>query len=464
MNEISSDQKGGYAEVAYLIKQQRAKKTPFFFFFGGGSIGPSKLSSFDRGSHTIDLLNGLEPDVMAVAKRDLSFFEDELSLRSYEAAFPFVTTNVLDKETNKTLNGLLKSVIAQQGDYKIGVLSTMEKAAIGEYNLKRTRITDKVSTVKLEADKLRKKKVDLVILINASKEDDVLTLLNNGVVDLILQKDGHVSQLKNRQIPTHPHYIFIDQLDKLALINITGIKSKNLGISTKFIAYSELDKDSKTQRRVDQYKARLSNLLDEVIGSTAVSMNTQRIVVRKQESAFTNLITDALKEYTDADIALLNGGSIRGEAIYTVGQNISRRHVMSELPYRSRIVLLKVRGKRIKQAIEHGLAGLEQALGRFLHVSGLTVTYNSRLPAGKRIISVTHDGKEILDDSTYKVAMSDYLATGGDDFVMWRGSEGIEYSRLKNMLISDIVTNYIRQKSIISSKIENRLVDKAQGN
>lgn len=124
MNDISSDKKGGHAEIAYFIKQKRVKYTPFSFF-GGGSIDPSLLSSFDRGSQTINLLNSIEPDVMAITKRDFSFFEDELSLRSYEAAFPFVSTKVIDKETNLTLNGLQKSIIAQQGNYKVGVLSTL---------------------------------------------------------------------------------------------------------------------------------------------------------------------------------------------------------------------------------------------------------------------------------------------------------------------------------------------------
>jgi 2',3'-cyclic-nucleotide 2'-phosphodiesterase (5'-nucleotidase family) len=464
MNEISSEQKGGYAEIAYFIKQQRALNTPFFFLFGGGSIGPSKLASFDRGSHTIDLLNSIEPDVMAITKRDFSFFEDELSLRSYEAAFPFVTTNVIDKETNRPLNGLLPSVITQQGNYKIGIVSTMAKSAIEEYNLKRIIINDERTSVKSEVKKLRAKNVDLIILLHSSRENDVVSLLDDGTVDLVLQKNLNTKVIKDQQANIeNPRYIVVNNIDEFAFINLSGVKSKKLTINTTFRSYRPLDKDVETQRKVDQYKARLSNLLDEVIGTVQAPMNTQRIVVRQQESAFANLITDALRDYTHADIAVLNGGSIRGESIYSIGQSISRRHVISELPYRSHILLLNISGKQIQQAIEHGLSGIENGLGRFLHVSGLSVVYDTSLPHHHRVISIKHNNEILILDKMYSVAMSDYLASGGDSHTTWKNAERLEYSRQKHMLISDIVINYIRQKGNVEQKVEYRLIDKNKG-
>jgi len=465
MNEISSEKKGGYAEAAYLIKQQRAKDIPFFFFFGGGSIGPSQLSSFDRGSHTIDLLNAIEPDVMAITKRDFIFFEDELSLRSYEAAFPFVTTNVIDKETNQSLSGLQQSVVTQQGNYRIGVLSTMTPNAIGEYNLKRITVTDKIAAVKSEAKKLRAKNVDLIILMHSSRENDVISLLDDGTVDLVLQKNMHTPIIQNQKEFNNSRYIVVNNIDQFALINLSGIKSKNLSVDTKLYFYKDLDKDARMQRKVDQYKARLSSLLDEVIGIVEAPMNTRRNVVRQQESAFANLITDALREYSDADIALINGGAIRGETTYEVGQMMNRRHVISELPYRTHILLLNISGKQIHQAIEHGLAGVDKVLGQFLHVSsGLVVTYDNNLAKGNRVLSIKHNGVNLIPNKMYRVAMSDYLASGGDNFTMWQNAEEFEYSRQKNMLISNIVINYIREKRVISPKIEYRLVDKTQVN
>ncbi len=66
------------------------------------------------GSHIIDILNSLEPDVMGVTKREFSFYEDELSLRSYEAAFPLVASNVIDNRMGRSPDGLHTSVSVEK--------------------------------------------------------------------------------------------------------------------------------------------------------------------------------------------------------------------------------------------------------------------------------------------------------------------------------------------------------------
>ena len=461
MNEISSVKKGGYASVAYMLKQQREKTTPLFFFFGGGSIGPSLLSSFDRGSHIIDILNAIEPDVMSISKRDFSFFEDELSLRSYEAAFPFIASNIIETETKQPLDGLFKSVVTQQGNYTIGVLSTLSDNAITEYNLKRITITDKKKAIITEAKKLRDKNVDLIVLINSSRNNDVFPLLMDNTVDFIFQKDS-LALTSNRIIPQHPRHIFIREEDQFALINISGIDKKNqdlIKVDTQFYSYTDLDKESNMQKLVERYQERLSTLLEEVIGITRTPINTQRTLVRSKENNFANFVADALKEYTEADIGIVNGGSIRGENVYVKNQNITRRHIISELPYRNRILVLQISGIQIREAIENGLTGIDKALGKFLQVSGLQVTYDRQLPINERVISIKHNGEKLVNNKIYKVAMSDYLASGGDDFTMWQGAQNFVYRNPNDMLISDIVINYIRKKGEIAPKTENRLID-----
>ena len=114
MPNISDARTGRYANLQTLVKQQRQISETVFFIFGGGSIGPSALSSFDRGSHIIDILNSLEPDVMGVTKREFSFYEDELSLRSYEAPFPLVASNVIDNRVGRSPDGLHTSVSVEK--------------------------------------------------------------------------------------------------------------------------------------------------------------------------------------------------------------------------------------------------------------------------------------------------------------------------------------------------------------
>jgi len=165
MPRIAETEQGDYAELATLLKQYRREPQPLFFLFGGDSLGPSTLSSFDRGAHIIDLLNLLEPDAMGVAKREFSFYEDELSQRSYEASFPLVASNLFDPITGANLDGLESSVLVQQGQVKIGVIAVLSPAAQQQYPLKRVMIFDPQTAVREQSALLRRAGAELVVLL-----------------------------------------------------------------------------------------------------------------------------------------------------------------------------------------------------------------------------------------------------------------------------------------------------------
>jgi 5'-nucleotidase/UDP-sugar diphosphatase len=244
-------------------------------------------------------------------------------------------------------------------------------------------------------------------------------------------------------------------------LNWNTFSDKELTINSELYKYAMLDDESNVKLMVDQYKDRLSRLLSENIGVTNINLNTKKRVIRKGASNFANVVTDALKTHTDADIAIMNAGNIRGDKIYLSGQVLRRQDIINELPYRSKAVVLNITGKQIEDAIEHGLSKIDFDFngGRFLHVSGITAKYNSKNKIGSRVISVKYQGVLLNPNKLYKVAMSDYLAGGGDDFSMWDKAKPQNHLRQQNILISDIVTNYIRKLATIEPMIKNRLVD-----
>lgn len=61
MPDISDEHAGYYPQLQTLVKEYRSKDETVFFVFGGGSIGPSALSSFDRGRISLIFLTPLSP-------------------------------------------------------------------------------------------------------------------------------------------------------------------------------------------------------------------------------------------------------------------------------------------------------------------------------------------------------------------------------------------------------------------
>jgi 2',3'-cyclic-nucleotide 2'-phosphodiesterase (5'-nucleotidase family) len=460
MNEINSEERNGFAAIAHLLKEHRKHETPTFFLFGGGSIGPSILSTFDLGSHIIDLLNAIEPDVMAIAKRDFSYQEDELTLRAYEAAFPFVSSNMIDKNTQQPLNGVLPYFIAQQGPYKIGVLSTLSDLALREYNLDRIQLNNKASSITKYAKILKQQNVDLIILLADELENNLAELISNGYVDVVFTKEASSTFRIGRPIYKHPNVVFIRNTAKLALTELSwdNSETKNLSINSTIYKYKNLVHDEEMNNILNNYKNRLKGILSKVIGTTSTAFTTRSSIVRSQESEFGNMVTDAMKAYTGADIAIINSGGIRGQSDYLANQTISRKDIALELPYRNNVIMITLSGTQLRSAIEHGLSGIAQLIGVYLQVSGLEIVYDSNKPVGNRVISLKHKNNNIDPNTLYTIALSDYLAKGGDGFTMLKKHQPSN-SKQHNNLLSDVITHYIEEHKTIAPKIENRLID-----
>ena len=80
----------------------------------------------------------------------------------------------------------------------------------------------------------------------------------------------------------------------------------------RLIDTADVAPDPQVKAEVDRYVGLLSDELDVAIGKTETELDSQRASVRGGETAIGNLIVDAMREAVGADIAITNGGGIRG--------------------------------------------------------------------------------------------------------------------------------------------------------
>ena len=126
------------------------------------------------------------------------------------------------------------------------------------------------------------------------------------------------------------------------------------------------------------------------------------------ESALGNLFADLLREaVTGADVAILNGGSLRADL--PAGQ-LSYGQLFEAMPFDNLVAKIRVTGAELKTVIsthlQHDAHGL-------ISLSGLRVS--ARCGKSGVELKLTRDnGKAVSDRETLLIATSDYLATGGD--------------------------------------------------
>ena len=66
--------------------------------------------------------------------------------------------------------------------------------------------------------------------------------------------------------------------------------------------------------------------------------------MRHQESGFGNLVADAIRASTGADVAIVNGGGIRANRTYAPGTVLTRRDILSEMPFGNTTVMIELTG------------------------------------------------------------------------------------------------------------------------
>jgi 2',3'-cyclic-nucleotide 2'-phosphodiesterase (5'-nucleotidase family) len=204
------------------------------------------------------------------------------------------------------------------------------------------------------------------------------------------------------------------------------------------------------------YAQQLDAELAIVIGKTTTALDSRRASVRGEETAIGNLIADAIRESVGADIGLTNGGGIRGDRTYEAGVELTRKDILSELPFGNVTTLVEVSGADLVAALENGVSQVEDGGGRFPQVSGISFTFDATKPAGSRVSDVKVAGQPIDPAATYKVATNDFMLNGGDGYTaLGKGTTLID--KASGTLMANAVMAYIEAKGEISPATEGRI-------
>jgi 5'-nucleotidase/UDP-sugar diphosphatase len=224
----------------------------------------------------------------------------------------------------------------------------------------------------------------------------------------------------------------------------------------RFVDTATVKPDPKTQKMVDALKTKLDKNLGVVIGVTDVALDSRRNVVRSEESNMGDLVADAMKAATGADVALTNGGGIRGDRTYDPGTKLTRKDVLTELPFGNKTVVTEIPGSQLLAALENGFSQVENGAGRFPQVSGMQVVYDPKAPPGSRVASVVVNGTPLDMNKLYKVATNDYMLAGGDGYTALGGGKVVVNVQAGNLMANDVMS-FIQKMGHVTEKVDGRI-------
>ncbi len=208
---------------------------------------------------------------------------------------------------------------------------------------------------------------------------------------------------------------------------------------------------------VAEYEKKLSAELDKPLGRAAIELDARSITNRTGETNLGNLVADSFRRATGADVGLLNGGSVRANMTFAPGQ-ITRRDVISILPFENPVVKVEVSGSILRTALENGVSQIveEKESGRFPQVSGLQFEFDGRKPVGSRVVKIVVNGQPLDEKKIYTLATNTYLIHGGDNYKMFKEVK-LLIPEESAEIDSTMLASFIAAAGEVAPKVEGRI-------
>jgi len=470
---------GGMSRAMKVVNDER-KRNPdrTFVVFAGDLLSPSALSDLFKGAQMIDILNHFKLDVASLGNHEFDFGLETLGERIAESKFKWLNTNLMD-EKGKLLNGTTKHFIkevpwaprwgkSKKKTLKVcffGVAYDVRETML--LDVDRVQYSDVLKTAEEEATFLKeKKKCDVVMPLTHqfSVDDCKLSAKLGKKVDLIL--GGHDHSTEFTSVCGHAPYV--KAASDLTTQWVMSLFADDDGVidsvDGRLLALTEADPfDEFVHDEVVKWEEKGEEALGQKIGCLDTGLNALAADCRTKETNMGNFFTDAVRKMHKTDVAIINGGTMRGNVVFSKG-DLTKKTVLSMHPFGNLVYKIYVTGKQLKEYINDSVRCVEKVCGDFVQISGMKYEFDSTKDPSERLVKLmTPDGKEVDDDKEFSLAITNYMFS----------SSKLQKNKLYNMgTLNDAVPLILSLYSAfektaaddkcISAEVEGRIVDVAK--
>ena len=481
----------GYAGLQQVRDTLEAQGYETILVDDGDAIQGEPIGTLSEGEAIIDLMNDLKYDVAIPGNHEFDYGMPRFLELVEKADFPYISCNFtyLDELVFEPY------IIKEAAGKKIGFVGVTTPLTItastpvyfqdenGEYvygfmsDDTGARVYQAVQSA---VDAAREEGADYVYVIGHMGNGaefkpwtyaDVIS--HTDGIDVFLDGHSHDTDqviMKNKDGEDVPRSAVGT---KMACIGYSHISAEGDIVETgiwswpnKTSAPELLDIHNEIRDRVDEAQQELAEELDKVVASTAVTLtindpeavdssgNPVRMI-RRAETNLGDLCADAARDQSGADIAFVNGGSIR---VSIEKGDITFGNILAVHPFGSMLCVLEVTGQQILDALEWSCRSVPDENGGFNQVSGLTFEINSAIDSpckadkdgmctgieGERRVQNVMVGGEALDpEKTYTLAGYDYqLRQQGDGYTAYDGAPVLQDNvKLDNQVLIDYIVD-----------------------
>ncbi|MFD8671291.1 bifunctional metallophosphatase/5'-nucleotidase [Streptomyces microflavus] len=469
---------GGVEYLATSLRTAR-KGNPYSVTAAGGDmVGASPLlSGLFHDEPTIEALNKIDLDVSAVGNHEFDEGGTELARLQnggchpvegcYEkgkkfkgADFPYLAANVTKEKTGKPL--LKPYTVWKKNGVKIGFIGvTLEGTPdiVTANGVKGLEFHDEVKTINKYAKELDRKGVKSIVALIHEGGAPASTSYNydcdspgagDGISGPIVDIAKGITPKVDALVTGHTHQAYVctvpDPAGKPRMVTSassfgklytdttltydrrtndivrTSVKSAN------HVVTRDQPKATDMTRLIERWNKLAAPIANRPQGWISADINGRGSTA--PEKPLGNVIADAQLEGLapadkgGAEVAFMNPGGIRADLVHKASGSegdgvVTYGEAFTVQPFTNMMNVVDLTGAQLVTALQQQVSGSNEASPKILQVSkGLTYTLDLTKTGAARVVTDTIklNGAAIDPAKTYRVAMNEFLAGGGDGF------------------------------------------------
>lgn len=477
---------GGAARLATVVRRIRAEVANSLLLDAGNRFTGTLFHIAWQGQDNARIMNLLDYDAMAPGGHEFDDGDEVLANFIDALEFPLVAANI-DFDYSAALAGKVAPwVILEVGGERIGVsgLVTAVRAMLSAPGPSAVVDRDLVSATQGVVEGLQAEGVNKIILLSSSGAANALELAPQlSGVDVIIVSQGD-ELFSNAHADADNSYPAVQESvsGEPVLVVMAGEHTKYLGrLDVEFDANGVLtdwDGDAIHLSRyiapatdvvelVAELAAPIQQIGERVVGETTVPLVGGWRACGVSECPLGNLITDALREHSGAQIAYINGNGFYGDI---AAGEITLGDLLEVHPYNDIIETFSLTGTDLVAVLEQAVMNItlneagqvrrDDASGNFLQLSGVRFSADPGREPGERIVSVEVRNAageyEALDPSAvYRIIGNDYIRKGGEGHsVLAERAFDLQADDYRDYLLT---MDYIMAYSPVSPEVEGRI-------
>lgn len=464
------------------IEQRRGDDT--VVLGAGDEVSPHALSAVSKYRAPVDVLNELDPAADVIGNHEFDWGYEEVGNITARSEFPWLATNVVDNETGEPVLGTEEYTVVERNGVRIGVIGLIDRgAAEGKTNVDLSEQGATLENYTVDgprtAERLREEEnVDVVVAVAHTGIGDAKTLARadeSDAIDVIAVGDDEVKYPPNETAGSiiteaQGRAAFLGELELQVDTEADDVTSWDGQLVT---IDESIPKNDTASQIITDYRSEVS--LDSTVATTTTPLDARFSTNYHRESAYGNLVTDAMRAETGATVAVTNAGGIRSNAVYGANAtaddpaNVTGGDVFNTLPFPNTLVTFEMTGEQLKGLLASQVVTLESETGQQYgeeisqQVSGVRFEWVPHEDASPQIRDVyvnragptePADWEPLRNNESYTVTVNSYMASGGSGYPLPANKTVVSRT---DKLLAVTVIDYLERRGQVGPTVEGRM-------